>query len=141
MGLRAWLHALTAPTTWQDSEIRLHGEPKLICVVNHGLKMGKGKIAAQVGHAAVSATLKVSATDPARFQAWLDTGQGKVVVKAEDAVELERLAEKAKGAMIPVCEVRDAGRTQIPSGSLTVIAIGPANEELLEPVTGYLKLL
>ncbi|MGB2392828.1 MAG: peptidyl-tRNA hydrolase, partial [Poseidonia sp.] len=30
---------------------------KLVCVVNQSLKMGKGKIAAQVGHASIQAFL------------------------------------------------------------------------------------
>lgn len=36
--------------------------------------------------------------------------------------------------------VRDAGRTQIASGSKTVCGIGPGPEELIDKVTGHLKL-
>jgi PTH2 family peptidyl-tRNA hydrolase len=38
-------------------------------------------------------------------------------------------------------KIRDAGRTQIPAGSLTIVAIGPALKEDLETITGDLKLL
>jgi PTH2 family peptidyl-tRNA hydrolase len=37
--------------------------------------------------------------------------------------------------------VHDAGHTQIPSGSLTVLALGPEIEATLEEITGELKLL
>ena len=54
MGLRSFLHKITAP---QPSGFAPSGDCKMIFVVNHGLKMGKGKIAAQVGHGAVLATM------------------------------------------------------------------------------------
>ena len=46
--------------------------------------MGKGKIAAQVGHAAVKATLQSGEHRPELLDAWLSTGQKKVCVKADD---------------------------------------------------------
>ena len=52
--------------------------------------------------------------------------------------ELER---KAAAAGIGTYIVYDAGRTQIPAGSQTVLAIGPAAKSLLNGITGHLKLL
>lgn len=37
--------------------------------------------------------------------------------------------------------VQDAGRTQIASGSATVLGIGPAPKSVVDSVTGHLKLL
>ena len=37
--------------------------------------------------------------------------------------------------------VVDAGRTQIPTSSVTVLAIGPDEDEIIDEVTGDLKLL
>ena len=37
--------------------------------------------------------------------------------------------------------IQDAGRTQIASGSHTVLGIGPARKSVLDKVTGHLKLL
>ena len=37
--------------------------------------------------------------------------------------------------------VVDAGRTQIPTSSVTVLALGPDEDEILDEVTGDLKLL
>lgn len=139
MGLRAFIHALTAPPV--DVAPIPDGDLKLVCIVNHGLKMGKGKLAAQVGHASVSATLDCIKRSPSTFEAWKAQGQRKVVVKAQDAEEMEIIANGAVDGGIPVTRIRDAGRTQIPSGSLTVIGLGPAEEGELDILTGHLKLL
>lgn len=60
MGLRAFIHRMTAP---KPEGAPPTGELKMVFIVNHGLKMGKGKIAAQVGHVC---RLLVSAADGAR---------------------------------------------------------------------------
>jgi len=66
------------------------------------------------------------------------------------------LAEQARAANLPFYFVRDAGRTQIAAGSVTVLAIGPgmfsfvcfsiflwkiAPGDLVDPITSHLKLL
>jgi PTH2 family peptidyl-tRNA hydrolase len=113
----------------------------LVLVVNHGLKMGKGKIAAQVGHASIGAMTGVHENDRGRLEAWLATGQRKVCVKGDDAEHLLEMQRQAKAAGLPTTAVRDAGHTQVPSGSLTVVAIGPAEASLIDQLTGELKLL
>ena len=113
---------------------------KLVLVINNDLKMGKGKIAAQAGHASVTATLKAAEHRPTTLDSWLKSGQKKVCLKSsyDDLMELE---SKAKANGIQTVRITDAGKTQIPSGSLTVIAFGPDNEDILQGLTGHLKLL
>jgi hypothetical protein len=53
---------------------------KLVLVVRTDLGMGRGKIAAQVAHAAVAAVLATSGSRD--FAAWLGEGQPKVVLAA-----------------------------------------------------------
>tara|TARA_B100000767_G_scaffold223798_1_gene212786 strand:+ start:2316 stop:2657 length:342 start_codon:yes stop_codon:yes gene_type:complete len=113
----------------------------MVCIVNHELKMGKGKIAAQVGHGAVMATMKAGGEKPMNLEQWLATGQKKVCLKGHDAEHLLALEKQAKAAGISTVLVHDAGHTQIPSGSLTVLTLGPDLETLLEEITGDLKLL
>ena len=138
MGFRSFLHRITAPAL---SGERPTGPCKMVCVVNQGLKMGKGKIAAQVGHGAVMATMKAGAEKPMNLEQWFSSGQKKVCLKGRDAEHLLALEKQAKAAGILTTLVHDAGHTQIPSGSLTVLTLGPETEAILEEITGELKLL
>ena len=101
--------------------------------------MGRGKIAAQVAHAAVTAALTTSGTDD--FIAWLRAGQPKVVLKVPSAQDLDDIVERAQEAGLPVEPVRDAGRTQVTPGTLTCCAVGPADAERIDAVTAGLSLL
>ena len=65
-------------------------------VVNHGLKMGKGKIAAQVGHASIGAMTGIREEDRGRLAAWLASGQRKVCVKGNDAEHLLELSARRR---------------------------------------------
>jgi peptidyl-tRNA hydrolase, PTH2 family len=106
---------------------------KLVLVVRTDLDMGRGKIAAQVAHAAVAATL--AAQGGADFAAWLDEGQPKVVLKVASAEQLAGIATQALAAGLPVEVIRDAGRTQLAPGTVTCCAIGPAPATQIDPVT------
>ncbi len=111
---------------------------KQALVVRTDLGMGKGKIAAQCAHGSIVAYLKA---DPESAQSWVDSGMEKVVLKVSGEKELALVFEKAKKAKLPAALIRDAGHTQIPSGSKTVVGIGPCEESELDLVTGELKLL
>ncbi len=97
---------------------------KLALVVRTDLEMGRGKIAAQVAHAAVAAVL--ADRRGAVFRRWLEDGQPKVVLKVPSADAMDEVVRQARAAGLPVQLVHDAGRTQVPEGSLTCCAIGPA---------------
>jgi len=138
IGLRSFIHRLTAPVPVGN----IPNDPvKLVLVVNQELKMGKGKIAAQVGHASVSATMKAGDRSSQLLEAWLRSGQKKVCLKIESAEKLLQLKSEAERTEIQTVQINDAGKTQIPSGSLTVVAFGPDFEDKLEQLTGHLKLL
>lgn len=138
MGFRSFIHRLTAPRSASTS---VSSSVKLVCVVNQGLKMGKGKLAAQVGHASVEAFLRAGASHPGHVEAWLASGQKKICVKVPDDTHFESLLSSAQSSNIPAHIVRDAGHTQIPRGSATVLSLGPYDEVALDRITGELKLL
>ena len=70
MGFRSFLHRLTAPKF--QRYVPRDQSLKMVFVINHELKMGKGKIAAQVGHMrVVKATLKSGEVHPEILDAWL----------------------------------------------------------------------
>jgi PTH2 family peptidyl-tRNA hydrolase len=112
---------------------------KLALVVRTDLDMGRGKIAAQVAHAAVAAALASQGT--ADFAAWLRDGQPKVVLKVTTGAQLRDVVVKAHEAGLPVEVVHDAGRTQVAPGTATCCAVGPAESARIDAVTGDLALL
>lgn len=114
------------------------GKLKQVIVVRTDLKMGKGKLAAQVAHASIAAFLKAGFF--ARRK-WLVQGMKKVVLKAESEKELLELYEKARKKKLPCTLIKDAGLTQLEPGTITALAIGPAEDEKIDEITGHLKLL
>jgi len=114
---------------------------KQIVIVRKDLKMGTGKIAAQVGHACVLGAEHVRKSHPEWYKEWERSGQEKVVVKVTSLDELEKIKKHAISLDLPWSEVTDAGHTQIAPGTITCISIGPAPEEKIDKVTKDLKLL
>ncbi|NXG03205.1 PTH2 hydrolase, partial [Sakesphorus luctuosus] len=116
------------------------GEFKMVLVVRNDLKMGKGKVAAQCSHAAVSAYKQVQRRNPELLKQWEYCGQPKVVLKAPDEEALAQLLAEAKRLGLTVSLIQDAGRTQIAPGSRTVLGIGPGPADVIDQVSGHLKL-
>ncbi len=111
---------------------------KQVIVVRKDLKMSKGKMAAQVSHAAVDSALKSNAR---KRRAWMKEGQKKVVLYASDEKELLKIAEKCKKLNINFSAIVDAGLTELIPGTLTCVGIGPDKEEIINKVTGSLPLV
>jgi len=99
--------------------------------------MGAGKLAAQVAHASLSAVEDTSSR--ARTE-WQGAGQTKVVLGADSESQLFALADDADAAGLPYAIIRDAGRTQLESGTVTALAVGPASDDAVDRVTGELPL-
>ncbi|OBZ79663.1 putative peptidyl-tRNA hydrolase 2 [Grifola frondosa] len=67
--------------------------------------------------------------------------QAKIALKASSEDELLELEAIAKSLNLCARSIHDAGRTQIVAGSRTVLGIGPGPVELVNRVTGKLRLL
>ncbi|NXM75033.1 PTH2 hydrolase, partial [Serilophus lunatus] len=116
------------------------GDFKMVLIVRNDLKMGKGKVAAQCSHAAVSAYRQVQRRNPDLLEQWEYCGQPKVVLKVPDEETLIQLLAEAKRFGLTVSLIQDAGRTQIAPGSRTVLGIGPGPADIIDKVSGHLKL-
>ncbi len=120
-------------------------EYKQVIAVRADLRMGRGKLAAQVAHGAVEAVLMILESGNSTWLDWLREwrrqGQKKVVVKVSGEDELVKVYREAVALNLPAVLVVDAGRTQLEPATKTVVAIGPAPSELVDKVTGRLKLL
>ncbi|WP_134683046.1 aminoacyl-tRNA hydrolase [Brevibacillus migulae] len=105
-------------------------------VVNEQLGMSPGKIAAQAAHAATMMMVHYLLNDTKHreaFEAWFAQGQTKIVLRAPEEV-LQKLGEEG------FVSIRDAGHTEIPAGSLTVVVLPPMEKEAARRYVGGLKL-
>ncbi len=67
--------------------------------------------------------------------------QAKICVQCPTEAEMIEINAKAQERGLVTYLVCDAGRTQIPAGSRTVLAIGPAPESTFRGLTDHFKLL
>jgi len=116
---------------------------KMVIVVRTELGMTKGKIAAQCSHAALGCYKIAQKTTPELVKSWEDFGQPKIVLKLDTAGEegLYALTQEAKKRGVASTVIRDAGHTQVERGTATVAGFGPADEKVIDQITGHLKLL
>ncbi|KIJ68732.1 hypothetical protein HYDPIDRAFT_24985 [Hydnomerulius pinastri MD-312] len=120
---------------------RMMQQCKLVLIVRTDLKMTQGKIAAQCGHATLACYKALMKTNPQLVKHWERTGQAKIALRGSSEDELLELEAVAKSLNLCARSIIDAGRTQIAAGSRTVLGIGPAPVDLINQVTGHLKLL
>jgi len=117
-------------------------EIKQVIVVRSDLGMGKGKVAAQVAHAALDAAEIARKKHPGWYDSWREQGQAKVVLKTEGGEQvLEELQKQARSLGLPVSLIQDRGLTQLEPGTTTCLGIGPGPSGEIDKVTGQLKLL
>jgi PTH2 family peptidyl-tRNA hydrolase len=72
---------------------------------------------------------------------WESQGSAKIVLAVDNLDQLLKYFDMAKDNQINTCIIKDAGRTQIDAGTITVCAIGPAKNEQIDLITGKLSLL
>ncbi|KAL3270691.1 hypothetical protein HHI36_021219 [Cryptolaemus montrouzieri] len=115
-------------------------EYRLVLGVRNDLKMQKGKVAAQCGHASVAAYAKIVEERPELLPLWYRQGGTKIAVRIDSEEQLFEIDKAAKKLNVLTSIIRDAGQTQVAPGTRTVIAIGPAPKSVLDQITGHLKL-
>jgi PTH2 family peptidyl-tRNA hydrolase len=137
---------------------------KQMIVMRRDLKMRKGKIAAQSGHACVEAVLMALAredrlgqvrvtpgdewvylddegSDPTPLSDWFEAGVAKVCVYVDSEEELLSIAEQGRERGFVVALVRDAGLTEFHGETTyTCLAFEPLRAADIDPITGDLPL-
>jgi len=111
---------------------------KQVVLVRQDLKLGKGKTAAQVAHASLESYKKASQENR---ELWEADGSKKVVLKVKSLAELLEVRRSARAAKLPNALIRDAGKTEVEPGTVTALAIGPADEHDIDSVAGHLHML
>ncbi len=116
-------------------------EIKQAIVIRRDLGMSKGKCAVQASHASVEAVLRTLKKEKNKIELWRREGMKKVVLGVENLEELIELKKQADQEGLIAYIVRDAGRTEVPAGTETALAIGPDEESRIDKITGKLKSL
>lgn len=132
-------------------------ETKQVIVCRTDLNMRKGKIGAQVAHASMAALLAqfskstlrrgdvmytcLVEANTALFD-WLEGSFTKIVVGIDSEQGLLDIHAKAKELGAITSLTQDAGRTEFGGvPTYTCCAVGPDKAELVNSITGHLKLL
>ena len=135
---------------------------KMMIVMRRDLKMRKGKIAAQAGHACVDAILMAlskegrmndfemtgdgfilkNADKPSSpLSDWFAYGCAKICVYVDSKEALLEIAEKAKERGIIASVITDAGMTEFHGvPTKTCLALEPLPAEIADELTGDLPL-
>ena len=135
---------------------------KQVIVVRRDLKMRKGKIAAQSGHACVEAVLMALAKenrlsdvrvedgwvqladagrDATPLSEWFARGVAKICVYVDSEEALIDLAKQGEDAGFCVALIQDAGHTEFHGEpTYTCLAFEPLFPEQIDPITGELPL-
>ncbi len=135
---------------------------KMMIVMRRDLKMRKGKIAAQAGHACIDAVLQalqkegrtndlVMSTDGMSLNTadkpasplckWFNSGCTKVCVYVDSEEDLLRIAEEAEKREIIAAVITDWGLTEFHgTHTRTCLALEPLPAEVADELTGNLPL-
>tara|TARA_B100001113_G_scaffold353493_1_gene358062 strand:- start:1936 stop:2307 length:372 start_codon:yes stop_codon:yes gene_type:complete len=112
----------------------------MVLIVRSDLKLSSGKMVAQTGHAAVEIALKAKRSEPNLLTRWRNEGARKIALKVANEDALKQLYNDAINAKLITYLVKDAGHTEIPPGTLTVVGIlGPRTA--VDALVGNLSLL
>ena len=114
-------------------------EPSMVLIARHDLKMSAGKLAVQCSHAAVSCTLNARKSHARLVERWMNAGGRKICLRVDDLAAIQRLAGQAQVAGLVTYLVKDAGHTEVPPGTITVIGIGPAPRRAIDALVSDLK--
>ncbi|KAL2914657.1 hypothetical protein HK105_205796 [Polyrhizophydium stewartii] len=142
---------------------------KMVLLIRDDVGMTKGKAAAQCCHATLAAyetAVTKSAQTKSWVRSWKRNGQAKVTLKCPDEATMQVLGLRLSAATVAddvddvdddgrallemqaaarkiglvARSICDAGRTQVEAGTRTVLAIGPGPIDLIDRVSGKLRL-
>jgi len=130
---------LEAALNWLSSAEPAEPRKVVVCV-REDLSMSAGKVAAQTGHAIHSLCRECPAG--AALSAWENEEYGSAIIclAVQNLQDLMQVRDDAISGGVPIFKIFDAGRTEVEAGTCTVMAVGPATNAELAPITGRLKL-
>ncbi|TRM61422.1 peptidyl-tRNA hydrolase PTH2-domain-containing protein [Schizophyllum amplum] len=112
---------------------------KLVLVVRTDLKLTHSTVAERCVDATLACYKALIARNPQLVKHWERTGQAKIALKGSSQKQLDELERTAKSLNLCARVVKDENKTK--GAPSIVLAIGPAPVELVNRVTGKLRLL
>ena len=73
------------------------------------------------------------------MERWQSSGGRKISLAIDSLESLKEIMGKAKSAGLITHLVKDAGHTEVPPSTITVLGIGPAPKSSINALTGELK--
>lgn len=113
---------------------------KQVICVREDLKMSRGKLAVQVAHGSLGAYDAARVSHMRWITEWKYTGQTKICLSLANEKHMDEVLAAVIAAKLPYIVITDAGITEIPEGTRTVLAIGPCATEAIDAITGSLHL-
>lgn len=146
---------MQAPDVPHVSDVPQASPNKQVILMRTDLNMRKGKMVAQGAHASLAVFMHTvtfmsedDGTLVARFpvspvaHAWLTGAFRKICLGVSSEAELVALFEQARELGLPCALLRDNGLTEFKNiPTYTAVAIGPALDTEIDPVTQHLKPL
>jgi PTH2 family peptidyl-tRNA hydrolase len=137
------------------TEVLQDSPNKQIILMRTDLNMRKGKMVAQGAHASLAVFMHTitflseeDGTLAAKFpvtpvaHAWLTGAFRKICLGVSSEAELVALFEKARDLGLPCALIKDNGLTEFKNvPTYTAVAIGPALDTQINPITEHLKPL
>jgi len=114
---------------------------KQVIAIRRDLNISVGKLISQACHASVEASEEARKKSPKVWKKWHVEGAKKVIVKVNSLEELLDLEKKARGLSLPIALIIDKGLTQLLPNTHTALGIGPAETNIMDKISGNLKLL
>ncbi len=111
---------------------------KQVIAIRTDIGMSQGKTIAQACHASLGAYRNADETVANQWEA---DGGKKAVVKVDSEEELEQRFKEARSKNVPAFLVTDAGETELEPGTVTALGVGPANDGIVDDITGDLPLV
>jgi PTH2 family peptidyl-tRNA hydrolase len=119
-------------------QVKLEDKISVALIVNKSLNMSTGKILAQLGHALFN-IVSLFHNKKDLYETWKQS-RTEVVLYQASIEEIKSLSTVLHKHNIRYNKIIDAGRTQVPSGSNTILIIGPGNSNVIDNLLSHLPL-
>ncbi len=117
----------------------LSDPPTMAFLCRVDLQLSAGKLAVQCAHAAVESLKQAKKSHSRMVQRWNESSSRKVCLAVEDESELEYFLELVQEASLPFAVIKDAGLTEVPPGTITVLGVGPGSRHTMDSLFQSLR--